>query len=152
MDIAAITGEDIRTGAAAIAVGVSLISLAITRMQAQKAERFGRRPVLVVRTNRQNTEWEIENIGKGPALDVVLFQRVSANWRPLLMPDLAADGRAPIPPKWFEQDHPDLILRYRSIADRERYLTKVHDDRAEISRGWKDAPVIAGLRSHREYL
>jgi hypothetical protein len=146
------TGDDIRTAAAALAVGVSLISLVITRLQAQKAERLGRRPVLVVRANKQNTEWAIENIGKGPALDIIVYQQVGGRWHALRMPEVAADGSAPIPARWFKEGRSCLMLRYRSVADAERYVTRVHGDRSEMSEGWKDVPVTDGLRSHREFL
>lgn len=146
------SGEDIKTGVAAVAVVVSVGSAVITRRQVRKAERFGRRPVLVVRTNKQRTEWEIENIGKGPALDVVLLQCVEGKWRPLQMPELAADGSAPIPSSWLEENHSRLMARYRSIGDDERYVTSSDGDRSTMATGWEKVPAIEEpLPSHRDY-
>ena len=145
------TGEEIRTGIAALAVAISIVSFVITRAQARKAERFGRRPALVVRSNKQRTEWKIENIGNGPALDVILLQRVDEEWNPLRMPELPADGSAPIPSTWLRPDHSALRIRYRSIVEKERYVTRVDGDCTTMSEGWDDLPGIEEPRSYREY-
>ena len=146
------TGEDVRTAAAALAVAISTISLVITRMQARRAERFGRRPVLVLRTNKERTRWLIENIGAGPAFDVVCFQSADASWKSLRMPELAAGGDAALPAKWLLSNRPHLLVRYRSVALRERYVTETHDDLTEVSVGWGSVPPADETPSHNDFL
>lgn len=145
--------EEIRTIAAVVAVAVSLLSLVITRLQTRKAERFGRRPVLVIRTNKLKTKWSVENIGKGPALDVALFQRDSTHeWHGMLLPDVAADAETTVSSQWVDEDCSEMVIRYRSVAESERYVTRVHDDRAEPADGWKKIPKVKELVSHRDFL
>jgi hypothetical protein len=134
-----------------LAVVISLISLLITRIQARKAERFGRRPVLVVRSDKQRTDWEIENIGKGPAVDVVVLKCAAPKWQALQMPDLSADGTAALPARWLKKDHADLIVRYASIAANERYATRYRGNRAMFTDNWKGLPRAATPESHLDY-
>lgn len=103
------SGEEIRTVAAVLAVAISVVSLVITRMQARRADRLGRRPVLVVRSDKQRTKWEIENIGKGPAVDVVILKCAAGAWLALQLPDLSADGTAALPTRWLKEDYANLL-------------------------------------------
>lgn len=145
------SGEEIRTVAAVLAVAISVVSLVITRMQARRADRLGRRPVLVVRSDKQRTKWEIENIGKGPAVDVVILKCAAGAWLALQLPDLSADGTAALPTRWLKEDYANLVVRYVSIATNERYATRYHDDRAVFTDNWKGLPRTAPPESHLDY-
>ena len=84
--------------------------------------------------------WTLSNIGSGPALDVVILQRIDGAWcHPLRMPEMAVDGVTGVPRRWHEKWHadPGLGARYRSTAG-ERYLTTTGDDYSRITDGWGD--------------
>lgn len=57
---------------AAVAIIVSLLTFALTYFQSIRAERRGRMPVLVLLPDTSG--WRLENIGGGPALNILIAQ------------------------------------------------------------------------------
>jgi hypothetical protein len=122
----------------AVAFTVSVLVFFDNRAREQRAARLARRPALVLTWDDVQGVWQLTNIGNGPALDVVILQRVDRSWdHPLRMPELGADDAQTVPRRWYEQWHndPGLGAHYRSITG-EKYSTKTGDDWTQINDGW----------------
>jgi hypothetical protein len=134
----------------AIALVVSVVVFVDNRVRQSQAARLGRRPMLVFVWDQGQQQWSLDNIGLGPALDVVAVQRISGQWmHPLRMPELAVGDADVIPRRWIEAWDPDpgLAVRYRSVVG-EPYSTRTGDDWSQASEGWRDFP--AELWQHVE--
>ena len=140
---------------AAIALVVSVVVFLENRAREQRAARLARRPALVFTWDGLQQTWKLANIGSGPALDVVIAQRIDGAWdHPLRMPELAVDGSETVPTRWYARWHPDpgLGARYRSITD-ELYVTRTGGDRSQISDGWDELALAddAEIEPHWRY-
>jgi hypothetical protein len=126
---------------AGIALVVSVIVFFENRRRAAEAARLARVPTLVFAWDAAGQTWMLTNIGNGPALDVVILQRIGGQWvRPLRMPEMAVQDSNLVPTRWVGwSENPGLGARYRSITG-ERYMTKTGDDWSQQSRGWGDMP------------
>jgi hypothetical protein len=123
---------------AGVALGVSVIVFLDNRAREARAARLARKPALVFTWDQSQEVWLLTNIGGGPALDVVIMQRIKGRWvHPLRMPELAADGAHSVPKLWYGRWHhdPGLGARYRSITG-EEYATKTGGDYSEIAETW----------------
>lgn len=139
---------------AAIALVVSVIVFFDHRSREARAARLARRPALVFSWDGDTLRWTLSNIGSGPALDVVILQRIEGSWQhPLRMPEMAVDAANTVPRRWYEawHDNPGLGARYRSITG-EEYATMTGDDRSEIVSGWGElSPGAAPIEPHWRY-
>lgn len=140
---------------AGIALGVSVFVFLDNRRRAIDSARLARRPALVFTWDGAQRQWMLSNIGNGPALDLVILQRVDGAWtHPLRMPEMAAQDDAVVPRAWFERWHrdPGLGARYRSITG-EQYMTSTADDWSQMMEGWADVPpsVWAEIEPHWRY-
>lgn len=123
---------------AGIALVVSLIVYFDNRIRQIRAARLARKPALVFAWDRDQLTWMLSNIGSGPALDVVILQRIEGSWcHPLRMPEMAVDDSITVPRRWCEHWHknPGLGACYRSITG-EEYATKTGGDYSVITAGW----------------
>jgi hypothetical protein len=142
MTAAASTLQAVSAGVAGIALVVSVIVFVDNRLRAIETARLARRPALVFSWDATGSRWTLRNIGNGPALDVVILQRVDAQWvHPLRMPEMATGGETPVPRAWTEKWHknPGLGARYRSMTG-EQYRTRTGDDWSQMAEGWGDMP------------
>lgn len=124
------------------AFGVSVFVFIDSRRRAVEAARLQRRPALVFAWDPEHQRWELTNIGSGPALDVVVVQRIDDAWTlPLRMPELAVNGHGIVPRRWLEQRFadPGLAARYRSVTG-EPYMTETHADVSTMSEDWGSLP------------
>jgi hypothetical protein len=140
---------------AGIALVVSVIVFIDNRRQATYAARLARRPALVFTWDGEMRRWTLSNIGNGPALDVVVIQRIEGQWaHPLRMPEMAVAQDTVVPRLWFEKSHhdPGLGARYRSIMG-EQYMTRTGDDWSQMEDGWGDAPraLWSGIEPYWRY-
>jgi len=129
--------DEIGLALSILAVAVSIIVFVDNRIRALSAARLARQPALVFTWDATALLWTLRNIGNGPALDVVIAQRVGGSWsHALRMPELAADGIESVPPRWIEAfgSDPGLGARYRSITN-EEYWTTTGNDRSTIAAG-----------------
>jgi hypothetical protein len=126
---------------AGIALVVSVIVFVDNRLRALEAARLARVPMLAFTWDDPRQSWILSNIGNGPALDVVILQRIGGRWvHPLRMREMAAQDNNAIPSGWMRWDeNPGLGARYRSITG-EQYMTKTGDDWSQHSAGWGDMP------------
>ena len=122
---------------AGIALVVSLVVFVDNRVRELRAARLARQPALVFVWDHPTSTWLLRNIGNGPALDVVIAQRIEAIWgHPLRMPEMPVEGTETVPRRWMEKwsANPGLGVRYRSITG-EAYSTRTGDDVSEITTG-----------------
>jgi hypothetical protein len=125
-----------------IALVVSIVVYVDNRRRASEAARLGRRPALVFAWDHEQQHWQLSNIGNGPALDVVIVQRIDGEWaHPLRMPELSVNSCSVVPRRWLEQWHrdPGLAARYRSVTS-EPYMTRTGNDVSTIAEGWDELP------------
>ena len=106
----------VSTSVAAVALVVSLIVARDTRRREQQAARLARQPALVFDWDGSTKTWRLRNIGNGPALDVVIAQRIGSVWtNPLRMPEMPVDGSEVVPRRWVEKtEDPGLGARSRA--------------------------------------
>jgi hypothetical protein len=134
--------EVLSASIAGIALVVSVIVFVDNRFRAIVAARLARRPALIFSWDPTMRHWTMSNIGNGPALDVVILQRIDGAWaHPLRMPEMAVQDQGAVPRAWFERWHadPGLGARYRSITG-ERYMTRTGDDWSQMTTSWADLP------------
>jgi TIR domain len=126
---------------AGIALVVSVIVFIDNRLRAVEAARLARVPMLAFTWDALRQSWILTNIGSGPALDVVILQRIGGQWAsPLRMPEMAVQDSNSVPISWVRwKENPGLGARYRSITG-EQYMTKTGDDWSQHSPGWGDIP------------
>jgi hypothetical protein len=127
---------------AGLALVVSVIVFVDNRLRAIETARLARRPALAFTWDGVTKRWSLDNIGNGPALDVVIVQSVAGTWsHPIRMPELAADQSMPVSRIWVEEwdENPGLGARYRSITG-EQYMTQTGDDWSQMKEGWDDFP------------
>lgn len=125
---------------AGVAIAVSVGVWVDNRRREARAAQLARKPALVFTWDQARLLWMLNNIGSGPALDVVIIQRIEGKWcHPLRMPEMAADHANSVPRRWYEAWHqnPGLGASYRSIAG-EDYATNAGNDCSEITEGWRD--------------
>jgi uncharacterized protein YndB with AHSA1/START domain len=137
---------------AGIALAISLVVFFDNRGRETRAARLARRPALVFSWDPETTAWNLQNIGGGPALDVVILQRIEMTWgRPLRMPEMPVDGSQTVPGRWVAWDtNPGLGARYRSIAG-EQYSTITADDASRMADGWGELNVRETAEPHWSY-
>jgi hypothetical protein len=136
---------------AGIALIISIIVFIDNRIRQLEAARLARRPTLVFAWDHERKNWRLSNIGNGPALDVVVVQRIEGRWtHPLRMPELGVDDTEVVPRRWIEQWHtdPGLAVRYRSVMG-EPYLTRAANDWSQTSQSWVIFLIGCGSRSNR---
>ncbi len=124
---------------AGIAIAVSVIVFYDNRRRDLRASQLARKPVLVFAWDQVQQTWMLSNIGNGPALDVVILQRIDGEWsHPLRMPEMAVRDANSVPRLWYEHWHSDPVLgaRYQSVTG-ERYTTRTAEDHSEIREGWR---------------
>jgi hypothetical protein len=134
--------EEVGAIIAGVALIVSIIVFVDSRLRELRAARLARKPALIFAWDHQKQTWILTNIGSGPALDVVIVQRIKGEWgHPLRMPEMAVQDENIVPRRWYEywDNNPGLGARYRSITD-EIYSTKTASDRSEIREGSGDFP------------
>jgi hypothetical protein len=83
---------DVKTVFAAVAIAVSLGSVAVTIFIYQRTAMAARKPVLIFEYSKDG--WLLRNVGNGPALNVVVARKnPGADWfDPVRVPGFATDG------------------------------------------------------------
>ena len=82
---------------AGIAVGISVVTFAISLWRGQRAEARARKPVLVFVDDPDAGCWVLWNVGNGPALNVLTAQRRDGQWfDPVKLPPLGRDSTFPL--------------------------------------------------------
>jgi hypothetical protein len=110
-----------------LALTISVISFALSYLQSQRGAVTSVMPVLVF-VYEQSGQWVLQNLGNGPALNVVVAEKASDNsaWsNPIRIPPLPREGRFPlrvdVNARW-------LAASYNDIQGHDYSATSVNDD------------------------
>lgn len=80
---------DWRTLISAVALIISVATFVVSFLTGQRAEIRGRKPVLVFVDDPAEGSWVLRNVGNGPALNIVVAQRMDGSWfNPVKVPPL----------------------------------------------------------------
>jgi hypothetical protein len=125
-----------------LALTVSMFFVAISIWNARRARVRAVQPVLVFQYD--STEgWLLQNVGNGPAIDVVVAERLPGHqWaHPVRIPPLSRDGRFRL--RWLDHTNVTQLGVACSDADGQHYSSVCARDRTTIQRGrcmptWSD--------------
>ena len=138
---------------AVISVAIAAASFVANYLIAQRAGVRARKPVLVFVDDPERECWVLQNVGNGPALNVLVAQRQGGQWfNPVLAPPLGKDSAFPL--TWLGRaDVTGLGATYSDFEDR-RYTSTLGGERSrtyeqnrlpawpdeEIRRYWQVVP------------
>jgi hypothetical protein len=75
-----------------VSVAIAFLSLAINLVLNRRAALRARKPVLVFVDDPEQGCWTLQNVGNGPALNVIVAQRAGGQWfNPVRVPPFAKD-------------------------------------------------------------
>ena len=120
---------------ATIALVVSLISFIVTVILTRVRDKVALKPMLVFLYKNEGG-WHIENVGNGPAFDVI-FTRVDDHSaaKHVRLPTIAKGGILRI--HFASEDNSIVFLAtYRDIDER-KYTSKSEHDVSKITKGWR---------------
>lgn len=141
---------DVKTLLTAVAVIVSLGSVAVTLFIYKRTATAARKPTLIFEYSKDG--WLLNNVGNGPALNVIVARKnPGADWfDPVRVPGFAKDGTMRL--HWCAHDNEHgLGASYEDSAGKS-YTVTCGDDLSRISEGnrlpawtrvdrhWKRAP------------
>ena len=150
-DAAAISASDLL---AAVAILVSIGAIVITFWLARRQEAVGIRPVLIF-VYDGSIGWKLQNVGSGPALNVLVAQKKSEHWfNPVRVPPVAAGSEMVL--KWLRHvNTTSLGVSYVDFKDRPYTSTCKNDlsttksgqsfprwEERDIKRHWDDPPYM----------
>jgi hypothetical protein len=117
----------------AISVGIALASLLVNFVLSRRSSIRARKPILVFVDDPDEECWALQNLGNGPALNVLVAQRAGGRWfNPVRLAPLAKDGSFSL--RWLGRvDDTGLGASYADFEGR-RYTSTLG---GEISRAFK---------------
>lgn len=140
----------IKDGFAALAFVVSIVSLSFAIFKGRYDQITGVKPALVFVFDHE-VGWEIQNIGSGPALNIIIAKKEggiispTVDWmQPVRVPPLKKDGKFGL--HWDPENNTDgLGSTYEDMWGR-KYTTTCGDDLNVIRRGtrikgWKNSDI-----------
>ena len=114
---------------------VSIISLAVSNWNAWQAHRTSIMPVLVF-TRRPSTEWQVENAGNGPAINILFREKdFGGNWKKDITRLYPVAPKTLIPLPRLESAK-ELVATYED-AYRHKYTSICSEDLTTVVRGNK---------------
>lgn len=131
-------------------IAISSLALAATSFAvnfwiAHRGAVRARKPVLVFVDDPERQCWVLQNVGNGPALNVLVAQRHSGQWfNPVLTPPLAKDSIFPL--TWLGRvNTTGLGATYSDFEDR-RYTSTLGGERSRTYDqgrlpGWRDEEI-----------
>jgi len=143
-----------------VSLAIALVSFVLNYGLARRAAVRARKPVLVFVDAPEQGTWVLQNVGNGPALNVLVAQRQDGKWfNPVIVPPLSVDSSYPL--KWLGRVNSTGLgatysdfenTLYTSTTGGERSRTYVGNrlptwsDR-EVRRHWE--PELAGVERSR---
>ena len=128
---------------AIVSVAIAGSSFVINLWMGQRAAVRARKPVLVFVDDPERQCWVLQNVGNGPALNVLVAQRQSGQWyNPVLVPPLAKDSVVPL--TWLGRiNTAGLGASYSDFEDR-RYTSTLGGEHSRTYEGnrlpdWSDS-------------
>jgi hypothetical protein len=110
-------------------LAVAAASFAVNFWVAHRAAIRARKPVLVFVDDPERDSWVLQNVGNGPALNVLVAQLQGGNWfNPVLTPPLATGAAFPL--QWLGRiNTTGLGATYSDFEDR-RYTSTLGGERS----------------------
>jgi hypothetical protein len=131
---------------AIVSVAIAGVSFAVNFWIGRRAAARARKPVLVFVDDPKNGCWVLQNVGNGPALNVLVAQQQSGQWfNPVRTPPLAKDSEVPL--RWLGRAIPSgLGATYSDFENRRYTSTLTGKDRSRAYDGdrlpeWPDCTV-----------
>jgi hypothetical protein len=125
----------------AIALASFIVNYGLTRRAAVRA----RKPVLVFVDDPAQGAWVLQNVGNGPALNVLVAQRQEGQWfNPVIVPPLSAESSYPL--RWLGRINvTGLGVTCADFEDR-RYTSTLGGERSRTYDGnrlpqWDDGEI-----------
>jgi hypothetical protein len=117
-----------------VAILFSVLSLVISARRSRAEEKTGLRPVLVF-VHEEPTGWRLQNIGKGPALNILIAKRDDReDWFDIArVPPLPENGAVDLS-RWGKTVSDEAGATYQDFKDN-AYSSICKDDRAHTSDG-----------------
>ena len=114
---------------AIVSLVLAVTSFAINFWVGHRAAVRARKPVLVFIDDPERKCWVLQNVGNGPALNVLVAQRESGQWfNPVMTPPLAKDAVFPL--FWLGRTNTSgLGAAYSDFEDR-RYTSTLGGERS----------------------
>jgi hypothetical protein len=130
---------------AIVSVAIAGTSFLVNFWIGHRAAVRARKPVLVFVDDPQRGCWVLQNVGNGPALNVLVAQRESGQWfNPVLTPPLSKDSAVPL--TWLGRVNvTGLGATYSDFEDR-RYTSTLGGERSRTYEGnrlpeWPDGDI-----------
>jgi hypothetical protein len=133
----------------AIAVMISFISFGVTFWQRREADRTGIQPALVLVFD-DKIGWRLQNIGNGPALNVVVaIKQPQGKWLdPVRVPPIAKDAEFEL--HWIPLNDPNgLGATYTDIRNRP-YATTSGSDYSRLLES-NELPEVIEVKPHPQF-
>jgi hypothetical protein len=114
---------------AIVSVAIATVSFVVNYWIGHRAAVRARKPVLVFVDDPERQCWVLQNVGNGPALNVVVAQRQGGQWfNPVFAPPLAKDAAFPL--AWLGRvNTTGLGATYSDFEDR-RYTSTLGGERS----------------------
>lgn len=126
-------------------VGIALTSFIVNYGLTRRAAVRARKPVLVFVDDPAQGAWVLQNVGNGPALNVVIAQREEGQWfNPVIVPPLSTESSYPL--TWLGRiNTTGLGATYTDFEDR-RYTSTLGGERSRSYEGnrlpqWDDGEI-----------
>jgi hypothetical protein len=128
-----------------VSIAIALFSFTLNYGLARRAAVRARKPVLVFVDAPEQGTWVLQNVGNGPALNVLVAQRQDGKWfNPVIVPPLSADSSYPL--KWLGRvNSTGLGATYSDFEDT-AYTSTLGGERSRTHEGnrlpnWSDREV-----------
>jgi hypothetical protein len=143
----------------AVSVAIAFASLAVNFLLSHRAEVRARKPVLVFVDDPDQGCWTLNNIGNGPALNVVVAQRAGGQWfNPVRVPPFSRDAAFRL--EWLGRVNDTGLGASYADFEGHRYTSTLGDeiarayegerlptwDEAEIARYWELPAAVVRTR------
>ena len=119
---------------AIVSVLIAAVSFVVNYWISHRAAVRAAKPVLVFVDDPERNCWVLQNVGNGPALNVLVAQRHSGRWfNPVLVPPLGTESTFPL--EWLGRiNTAGLGATYSDFEDR-RYTSTLGGDRSRTYNG-----------------
>ena len=126
---------ELKLSLSAFAIVVSLVSLFASLMIAKWNSRASIKPVVVM-VFEDGGHWRIQNVGNGPALNlVVAIKQEDGEWQnPVRVPPLSKDGDFLL--QWQEDKVKQIGVSFEDFSGR-AYTSICHNDVSRVYKGYK---------------
>jgi hypothetical protein len=110
-----------------VSVAIALVSFGVNFWLNQRAAVRARKPVLVFVDEPEQACWVLQNVGNGPALNVLIAQRAQGQWfNPVRVPPCGKDSSFPL--RWLGRINVTGLGASYSDFENRRYTSTLGND------------------------